>query len=282
MKKIVVLIMFLFFLILKSKAQYSEETPHYAPVDKYTVLDSAYLKCTYKLTYIKDTLHKTNISSDIQTLQIGSNISKYFSQYVLEFNKKYEQLKNEGGNKFPRSTEYGSCSYEVFKNYPKGKFTVTDFGINLIMSNIHEELIPELKWNIKMEFDTVLSYRCQKATTRFRGRNYEAWFTSDIPIGNGPWKLGGLPGLILKVSDQQHYYNFDCIGLEKLNKKEPIKFYQLDYRHIERKDLNKLYFRLNNEPVLFAKMLGKTLVIIDDDGREGTDAKFPYNPIEHE
>lgn len=282
MKRTLLLMMLLFSIGLKSKAQYSQEAPHRVPVDKYTVLDSAYLKCTYKLTYVKDTLRKTNISNDIQTLQIGSNISKYFSQYVLDFNEKFEQLKKEAGNKFPRLTEFGSCSYEVFKYYPKGKFTVTDFGIDVIRANIHEELIPELKWDIKIEFDTVLSYRCQKATTRFRGRSYEAWFTSDIPISNGPWKLGGLPGLILKVSDLQHYYNFVCIGLERLKEKEPIRLYKLDYKHIERKDLNKLYFRLNDDPIGFTKMQGQTLVIVDDDGKEATNVKFPYNPIEIE
>ncbi|MCC6413227.1 MAG: GLPGLI family protein [Saprospiraceae bacterium] len=42
------------------------------------------------------------------------------------------------------------------------------------------------------------TYQCLKATGHFRGRDYEVWFTPDIPISSGPFKLGGLPGLILE------------------------------------------------------------------------------------
>lgn len=59
-----------------------------------------------------------------------------------------------------------------------------------------------LNWNLVAEFKDISGYKCQKATTKFRGRNYEAWFTSEIPLSFGPWKFGGLPGLILEIYDQ--------------------------------------------------------------------------------
>lgn len=280
MKRTVILMMLLLSMNLIIKAQY-QSAPHYAPIDKYKVLDSAYMKCTYKLTWIYDTLFKTKSSTDIQTLQIGQKISKYFSQYHVDYSIKMQELIRKGAQGLPNSTELGTCSYEVFKQYPNGKFTITDFGGGRIGKNIHEEPIPDLQWEIRMEYDTVLSYRCQKATTKFRGRSYEAWFTTDIPISNGPWKLGGLPGLILKVVDLQNCFNFECIGLETLKKKEAIKLYLLNYAHIERKDLNKLYSRYYDDPVGFSKRLG----LIDEiwvDGKISTDVKFPYNPIELE
>jgi GLPGLI family protein len=280
MKRTIILMMFLLSINTISKAQF-QSAPHYALIDKFKVMDSAYLKCTYKLTWIYDTLFKTKTSTDIQTLQIGKEISKYFSRYVLDYNTKIQELIQKGAQAIPNPTELGSFGYEVFKFYPKGKYTITDFGTGRIGKNIHEESIPDLKWEILMEYDTVLSYRCQKATTKFRGRNYEAWFTPDIPISNGPRKLGGLPGLILKVSDVQHYFNFECIGLETLKKKEPIKFYQLNYEHIERTDLNKLYNRYYNDPVGFAKRMGVESVIWVN-GKISTDVKFPYNPMELE
>uniref|UniRef100_UPI00404747D1 GLPGLI family protein n=1 Tax=Mariniflexile sp. TaxID=1979402 RepID=UPI00404747D1 len=55
-------------------------------------------------------------------------------------------------------------------------------------------------WGIKPEFKNVLGYKCQKAIVYFRGRNYEAFFATDIPYQTGPWKFNGLPGLILEVS----------------------------------------------------------------------------------
>ena len=87
--------------------------------------------------------------------------------------------------------------------------------------------------------------------------------------------------MILKVSDVQHYYNFECIGLEALKTKEPIKLFQLDYSQIERKDLYKLYSRYSNDPVGFSKSMGRLDVFVVD-GKERTDIKLPYNPIEIE
>lgn len=67
---------------------------------------------------------------------------------------------------------------------------------------------------------------CRKATGYFRGRNYIAWFCSDIPIPYGPWKLGGLPGLIIKAYDSKGEISFECLGYEKKNNiyfEKPIK-----------------------------------------------------------
>ena len=39
------------------------------------------------------------------------------------------------------------------------------------------------------EHGTVASFDCQKAECDFRGRRWEAWFTPEIPVSEGPWKL---------------------------------------------------------------------------------------------
>ncbi len=70
-----------------------------------------------------------------------------------------------------------------------------------------------LKWQLVDEFKEISGYKCQKATTTFRGRNYEAWFTSEIPLSFGPWKFGSLPGLILEAYDStgQVYFSAENI-----------------------------------------------------------------------
>lgn len=62
----------------------------------------------------------------------------------------------------------------------------------------------------------MLGYVCQKAISHFRGRNYEASFSPEIPIKEAPWKLYGLPGLILKVVVDDGAFVFNAIGLENL------------------------------------------------------------------
>ena len=67
---------------------------------------------------------------------------------------------------------------------------------------------PVMNWKITKESQKILGYSCYKATTKFRGREYIAWFTPDIPYNFGPWKLGGLPGLILKVEND--YFDYEA------------------------------------------------------------------------
>ncbi|MBQ9362009.1 MAG: GLPGLI family protein, partial [Bacteroidaceae bacterium] len=62
---------------------------------------------------------------------------------------------------------------------------------------------------------TILGHRCQKATCRFRGRDFVAWFAADVPIKGGPWKFGGLPGCILKVYDVQKIYVWEAVAIER-------------------------------------------------------------------
>jgi GLPGLI family protein len=56
---------------------------------------------------------------------------------------------------------------------------------------------------------TINGYKSQKAKTSYGGRNYEAWFTTQIPIPDGPYKFCGLPGLIIKISDSKNHYVFE-------------------------------------------------------------------------
>jgi GLPGLI family protein len=73
------------------------------------------------------------------------------------------------------------------------------------------------KWELSNESKTILNYNCKKATTQFRGRTYDVWFTLDINYPYGPWKIFGLPGLILEVHDQQGGISFYAQRLEIKN-----------------------------------------------------------------
>ncbi|MEG1650143.1 MAG: GLPGLI family protein, partial [Rikenellaceae bacterium] len=73
------------------------------------------------------------------------------------------------------------------------------------------------------------------------GREYEAWFTTEIPISEGPWKFYGLPGLIAKLHDKQKHYSFELIGFQKIT--EPILTkIGSDTRKIDRKEFYSIQF----------------------------------------
>lgn len=85
------------------------------------------------------------------------------------------------------------------------------------------EALPKLDWDLNHP-DTLKigTYMCNKATTSFRGRNYIAWYTNDIPITFGPWKFHGLPGLILDMYDQTHKYEWIVTKITKKTINEKI------------------------------------------------------------
>ncbi|SFH83875.1 GLPGLI family protein [Halpernia frigidisoli] len=70
------------------------------------------------------------------------------------------------------------------------------------------ELLPKIPWKIDADHKEILGYDCQKASCIFRGRTYIVWFAQDIPVSEGPWKLKGLPGLVLEARDVEGQYNY--------------------------------------------------------------------------
>jgi len=55
------------------------------------------------------------------------------------------------------------------------------------------------------------------------GRHWIAWFAPSIPISEGPYKFSGLPGLIIKLSDSNNFWNFEFTSLRKTNYDYPIE-----------------------------------------------------------
>ncbi len=277
------LFMFLLSTVISAQGSYP---PTYEDISKFKVVDTAYLKCTYKLDFIKDISKPEKKHTDLQVLLIGKNISKYFSQYKLDHYKFVKEYIKTHDN-YPNNREKGTWSLEFYKNYPKEKVTVTDIGSMLRTNFFYEEQMPNFQWNLYADQQVILSYRCYKATTTFRGRNYIAWYTKEIPVSNGPWKFAGLPGLILKVYDTKNQYVFECKGLEQLKPKEPIKFYKVDYVKTDRKELEKLYKRIHDD---YAAYLLNSLNVKTHEGDangnfkvvEHSSFKLPYNPIELE
>lgn len=72
---------------------------------------------------------------------------------------------------------------------------------------------PKINWLISNEHKKIGQFNCQKAEAKFRGREYSAWFTTEIPLPYGPWKLNGLPGLILEAydTDKEVYFYFKSV-----------------------------------------------------------------------
>ena len=151
-----------------------------------------------------------------RTLNFDSNpkstaFSLFFNpNFSIFYEEKIEPT--EDATLKPSSDDEFDLSFDVKFNGSK-YIVLTDFRKDSIQSQVSlfrdgkqktyivEEKINKIKWNIIQEFKTISGFKAQKAKGSFRGRQYTAWFTNEIPIKYGPWKLNGLPGLILNVSD---------------------------------------------------------------------------------
>jgi len=99
------------------------------------------------------------------------------------------------------------------------------------------------KWNISDETKTIAGILCTKATVLYRGREWAAWFAPDIPLPFGPWKLHGLPGLIVEVHDATNKFTMRAIKIEYTRS------------DLFDKDFKTLIQTINTEPITMQQFL---------------------------
>jgi GLPGLI family protein len=242
------------------------------------------------------TLNATDISKeetydDFLRLEIGNQISKCYSFFIfnndslvsdwLQKHPKAESYKDTMGYKGKTTTNWNEYQYsEYFKDFSSNLLTqYTRMPLALIPCQ-YSETIPAQYWEIGEDTLTVAGYLCQKAICKFRGRNFTAWFTMDIPIQNGPWKFGGLPGLILKVYDDDKLYVFECVKIENFKQKYPITIYSRckNYEKTNRQKLNKFVKSLYDDLFNVAGITPRNI----NTGTQIIWKPIPYNPLELE
>ena len=138
----------------------------------------------------------------------------------------------------------------VFKNRNESVVSVYDV-IGLTEFGCYTEQLAEMQWKIGDSTKTILGYDCIKAHTNYHGRDWTVWFTPEIPLQEGPWKLCGLPGLILEATETSGQHSFVATGLE-ITDKEIVPIYSPSkYEKLERKELlrRQLYNRDNQENI---------------------------------
>jgi GLPGLI family protein len=88
------------------------------------------------------------------------------------------------------------------------KFFPIDFAAIKFDTLFVKDTARIISWELLNETKNINSFICQKARGNFRGRTYIVWFTNDIPVSHGPWKLNGLPGLILEATDSLKQFQY--------------------------------------------------------------------------
>ncbi len=78
----------------------------------------------------------------------------------------------------------------------------------------YEEPLHQMEWRLGDETKEVLGSECRKATCRWRGRDWTAWY-SELPYSDGPWMFGGLPGLIMELTDATGEHKIRARGIKR-------------------------------------------------------------------
>lgn len=111
----------------------------------------------------------------------------------------------------------------------------------------YSDKLQPIEWNMTDSTKTILGYECAGAEAYYHGRHWHVFFTPEVPLPEGPWKLCGLPGIILEAKDSTGQYSFTADGLEEYPTAVPPIYEQELYERTTRKELlkDKRFFNEN-------------------------------------
>ena len=201
--------------------------------------DKAFLRVVYAFTQKNYTRESLSSRTDTMALDIGFRLSEFYDMTAFAKDSLKKQvfqigrvksltvIKNQqiaesvindnqtgNGNVFlPNSY----ISFTIYKDRDEKQVYTLDKGAETSVF-LNEEIYPQ-QWTIDSDTCRILNYLCYKATTKFRGREYEVYFAPEIPVNEGPWKLYGLPGLILAAKTTDGIFSFRAIGIQEVNDK---------------------------------------------------------------
>ncbi|HMH24815.1 MAG TPA: GLPGLI family protein [Puia sp.] len=212
--------------------------------------DTAWLMVHYKFAHVRDTANRAHPYTENTVLFVGKSASAYRSYDGLvadqQFKKAYAEAVASSPDGHLNINRRGAGSRTQYYQYPNEQKMFTKD--NLMMSDyLIEGPMPAMDWTISGDTATFGGLHCQKATGHFRGRDYIVWFCPDLPVHSGPWKLNGLPGVIVDAHDTKNEVVFAFDGLEKAS---PSPTGQSVGGNTDEKDLPPILRGLNDDPNL--------------------------------
>lgn len=251
---------------------------------QHEILDTSRLSIEYRHTFIRDTSSGKRDQTNM-ILEIGTFYTSFYS-VVTFHNDSLQTICNKLNLQNPPNDEMYSAdpqpTYLIYRNIRTNEITNQEripFESNYVME-YNEPKIP-FSWEIEAAHKQVCGYDCQRATVKYGGRTWIVWFTAEIPVSAGPWKLYGLPGIILQAEDFEKQYIFEAVNI-KGQKKTILKYLWLT------KQMKKLQWhifekKLYQSPMQFINRGGGVFFVDHTTGKWlDENWSWPHNPIERE
>ena len=247
--------------------------------------------CQYRFSYLfeqYDSITHKIKSIDSFVVESGflfsvcySSIERNNDRILSVYNKRLMEIYGDGKTKSINLTDYPVKRYgstqTVYKDMAQTEIVVTDKVVT--DKFFYYDSLELFTWKVAADTQTVQGYLCQKAECNFRGRDYTAWFTYQIPISNGPLKFGGLPGLICKLYDNTKKYSFSLLSFEKASGKDVIVLDLAGYKKTTRKQLYMMRKAFFEDPIGYINSQGNASITLTS-GNNTTGRRF--DPIEIE
>ena len=166
----------------------------------------------YEYKFVKDSTEKSKSETELMVLDATKTGSKFYSLKKSIADSIHLDRVQKGEKDFS-GIDYGLVLYVVEKTYPDFKI---EFFNMLEMDKYKVTDRRKLDWKILPDKEKMGEFNTQKASVNFAGRTWTAWFATDIPIQDGPYKFHGLPGLIVKLEDKTQSHSFVLKEIKKL------------------------------------------------------------------
>lgn len=242
--------------------------------------DTVVAQVYYKYYLMYDTIKKL-VTTENMILNVGKHSSQYLSYDKLYNDSLLKELIKQGSPYIMDRSKNGmrraSSDIVIKHNEQVGKLDWYRKILKVYV--ISEDVSKLLNWQITGEIKQVGQLTVTKATCRYRGRKYEAWFCADIPIQDGPYKFCGLPGLIIEMTDSTGTVKFSFMGFKNIAAQNslmpeiPKKVFPVS--HKEYVQLEKAF---RNDPETFLNNASADLGLGISDIKEisGSNNKKPY------
>lgn len=242
-----------------------------APEYSTSTLDQSKVVVYYDYLYSPNPQKKLKKKRALTALQIGDSHLKFVDFNRLSYDtlqRKFSKLKSirakQANEMIPIYMRIGLMK-TVYVDLKQQEMTV-----QAILSGNRFEYhtpIPDFDWTLQAEQKTLLGHKVTKATMTYAGRHWVAWYAADLPMPYGPYVFGGLPGLIVELSDTAHNFQFTIKAIE--TKKVPIyKHKEANIKALEKNKYYRLERRMHENPSAFNQRTG------------GNKRSQPYNPLE--
>ncbi|WP_294238027.1 GLPGLI family protein [uncultured Chryseobacterium sp.] len=220
----------------------------------------------YQVTMKPDASNKGDVKTENAYLDISPEKSVFYSENRIKRDSVMKATFQSGGARsFNREQMEGlrsNINYSIEKDKKSQKITFKDrIGRDVYT---YEEDRP-LNWKILSETTKIGDYKVQKAETEFGGRKWTAWFTTDLPYQDGPYKFGGLPGLIVKAEDDKGDYSFDLMKNYKIDDFPAMNQFGNTIK-VKRGDYVKQQKKFLEDPMSFMTQGGGTQIRVGGDG----------------